>query len=147
MTWDQNFFFIDTCFKYIFQNMYRYSTKNMYRYRTKLNACEWLVVLGATIKIRVCIQDETLETNFIWAKSVWENNNNTCAGWATIPLTWQRTLSAKKMIKTLKAFKNWDLNIIVSTSVLEGVNIRICNLVIRFDKPKTLCTVKRSSKS
>ena len=41
------------------------------------------------------------------------------------------------MIKTLKAFKNWDLNIIVSTSVLEGVDIRICNLVIRFDKPKT----------
>ena len=53
----------------------------------------------------------------------------------------------KEMIKTLKAFKNGDLNIIVSTSVLEGVNIRICNLVIRFDKPKTLCTVKRSSKS
>ena len=44
----------------------------------------------------------------------------------------------KKMIKTLKAFKNGDLNIIVSTSVLEeGVDIRICNLVIRFDKPKT----------
>ena len=44
----------------------------------------------------------------------------------------------QKMIKTLKAFKNGDLNIIVSTSVLEeGVDIRICNLVIRFDKPKT----------
>ncbi|CAL4067860.1 unnamed protein product, partial [Meganyctiphanes norvegica] len=42
----------------------------------------------------------------------------------------------KRMEETLKAFRNDDLNIIVSTSVLEeGVDIRKCNLVIRFDMP------------
>ena len=40
--------------------MYQYSTKNMYQYRTKLNACEWLVVLGVTIKVRVRIQKTKL---------------------------------------------------------------------------------------
>ncbi|CAL4063247.1 unnamed protein product [Meganyctiphanes norvegica] len=43
----------------------------------------------------------------------------------------------KRIEETLNAFRNGKLNIIVSTSVLEeGVDIRKCNLVIRFDMPQ-----------
>ncbi|KAK7066036.1 hypothetical protein SK128_000916 [Halocaridina rubra] len=45
-------------------------------------------------------------------------------------------LECRKVLKSLDKFRNGVANFIVSTSVLEeGVDIRCCNLVIRFDKP------------
>nr|XP_045623564.1 endoribonuclease Dicer-like [Procambarus clarkii] len=45
-------------------------------------------------------------------------------------------LELRKQKETLNKFRNGDCNFIVSTSVLEeGVDIRQCNIVLRFDKP------------
>lgn len=44
----------------------------------------------------------------------------------------------RKQKKTLAAFSRGDTNILISTSILEeGVDVRKCNLVLRFDKPPT----------
>ncbi|KAK8735002.1 hypothetical protein OTU49_005779 [Cherax quadricarinatus] len=45
-------------------------------------------------------------------------------------------LELRKQNETLNKFRNGDCNFVVSTSVLEeGVDIRKCNIVLRFDKP------------
>ncbi|XP_069951425.1 endoribonuclease Dicer-like isoform X2 [Cherax quadricarinatus] len=45
-------------------------------------------------------------------------------------------LELRKQKETLNKFRNGDCNFIVTTSVLEeGVDIRKCNVVIRFDRP------------
>lgn len=43
-------------------------------------------------------------------------------------------MANKKQEQTLQKFRNGQLNVLVTTNVLEeGVDIRNCNLVIRFD--------------
>lgn len=47
-----------------------------------------------------------------------------------------RKMAYKKQEQTLQKFRNGQLNVLLTTNVLEeGVDIRNCNLVIRFDAP------------
>lgn len=45
-------------------------------------------------------------------------------------------LANKKQEQTLQKFRNGNLNVLVVTSVLEeGIDVKHCNLVIRYDPP------------
>lgn len=52
-----------------------------------------------------------------------------------------RRLANRKQEQTLRDFKNGQLNLLITTSVLEeGIDLRNCNLVVRFDPPMDFCS-------
>lgn len=67
----------------------------------------------------------------IWADFMVGNNSK-------IPDSIESLLCNKSNRKVVENFKQNDLNVIVSTSVLEeGIDIQECNLVVMYDLPKT----------
>jgi len=47
-----------------------------------------------------------------------------------------RRLVNRKQEQTLTKFRNGQLNLLITTNVLEeGIDLRNCNLVVRFDPP------------
>ncbi|KAF7638234.1 hypothetical protein Mgra_00002206 [Meloidogyne graminicola] len=57
-----------------------------------------------------------------------------------------RRLANRKQEQTLRDFKNGQLNLLITTSVLEeGIDLRNCNLVVRFDPPMDFCSYVQSS--
>ncbi|XP_055596421.1 endoribonuclease dcr-1 [Uranotaenia lowii] len=64
---------------------------------------------------------------------------------AFIPESIESILCAQRDRKVLHRFSRGETNTIVTTSVLEeGIDLQMCNTVIKFDKPKTFASYEQS---
>lgn len=63
----------------------------------------------------------------------------------TMPESIEQILSAKKDRRVLERFKKNETNVIVTTNVLEeGIDLQMCNSVIKFDYPETFASYEQS---
>jgi hypothetical protein len=64
---------------------------------------------------------------------------------AEMPESIESILEAKINRKVLEKFKRGETNVIVSTNVLEeGIDLQMCNFVVKFDSPKTFASYVQS---
>ncbi|XP_058829652.1 endoribonuclease Dcr-2 [Topomyia yanbarensis] len=63
----------------------------------------------------------------------------------SMPESIEQILSAKKDRRVLERFKKNDTNVIVTTNVLEeGIDLQMCNMVMKFDHPETFASYEQS---
>lgn len=63
----------------------------------------------------------------------------------TMPESIEQILRAKTDRKVLDRFKKNEINVIVATNVLEeGIDLQMCNMVIKFDHPQTFASYEQS---
>ncbi|XP_058457103.1 endoribonuclease Dcr-2 [Malaya genurostris] len=63
----------------------------------------------------------------------------------SMPESIEQILSAKKDRRVLEKFKKNETNVIVTTNVLEeGIDLQMCNMVIKFDRPETFASYEQS---
>uniref|UniRef100_A0A1Q3FBT5 Putative endoribonuclease dicer n=1 Tax=Culex tarsalis TaxID=7177 RepID=A0A1Q3FBT5_CULTA len=63
----------------------------------------------------------------------------------SMPESIEQILSAKKDRRVLERFKKNETNVIVTTNVLEeGIDLQMCNSVIKFDHPETFASYEQS---
>lgn len=63
----------------------------------------------------------------------------------SMPESIEQILTAKKDRRVLERFKKSETNVIVTTNVLEeGIDLQMCNSVIKFDRPLTFASYEQS---
>ncbi|XP_053683457.1 endoribonuclease Dicer-like [Sabethes cyaneus] len=81
---------------------------------------------------------ETEDADFIVPDFMVGNNGN-------MPESIEQILRAKKDRKVLDRFKKNEINVIVATNVLEeGIDLQMCNMVVKYDHPQTFASYEQS---
>nr|QXE98926.1 Dicer-2 [Aedes aegypti] len=81
---------------------------------------------------------ETEDANLIVPDFMVGNNGS-------MPESIEQILSAKKDRRVLERFKKNETNVIVTTNVLEeGIDLQMCNTVVKYDHPQTFASYQQS---
>jgi superfamily II DNA/RNA helicase len=77
---------------------------------------------------------ELNRSEFGFLKVDWVVGNSSSNGFESLVASY----SGRKQLDVIKKFRDDELNLLIATSVLEeGLDVRQCNVIIRYDRPKT----------